>query len=142
MQLDIAQALKSEPYTNEQMEEFFDFDVECHCCGAKSRYKEHKLTTVCSIFGGFSVSLCADCLFERKEPYWAMVNAICFAGGNNFPDGINEAFVTEVRRQLKLHNITEEKFIEDVRQCDLDMQEAMSFCIMDDKFDDFEEDIF
>ena len=39
MQLDIAQALKSEPYTNEQMEEFFDFDVECHCCGAKSRYK-------------------------------------------------------------------------------------------------------
>ena len=142
MQLDIAKVLKSEPYSNEEMDELFDFEVQCHCCGAKSRYKEHKVTTVSSVFGGFSISLCGDCLFNRKEPYWAMVNCICFAGGNNFPEGINPMFVEEVRRQLKLHNISEEQFVKDVRQCDLDMQEAISFCAVDDKFSDFEEDIF
>ncbi len=142
MLLDLEKLMKDNPYSKEEMDDFFDFDVQCHCCGAKSRHRENKLTTVSSVFGGFSHALCGDCLFERKEPYWGMVNAICFAGGTNFPEGINEMFVTEVRRQLKLHNKTEEEFVEDVRQCDFDMSEAISFCAVDDKFDDFEEDIF
>lgn len=142
MLLDMKQILKPDNRSQEELDELFDFEVACHCCGAKSRHKEHKLTTVSSVFGGFSIALCGDCLFSRKEPYWAVVNSICFAGGNNFPEGINELFVEEVRRQLKLHNVSEEQFVKDVRQCDLDMQEAMSFCAVDDKFSDFEEDIF
>lgn len=142
MELDLKKALRDEPYSKEEMDDFFDFEVACHCCGAKSRYRENKLTTVSSVFGGFSHSLCGDCLFQQKEPYGSMVISICCAGGTNFPEGINEVFVTEVRRQLKLHNKTEEEFVEDVRQCDFEMSEAITFCATDDKFDDFEEDIF
>lgn len=142
MLLDLKKALADNQDNDETMRELLDFEVECHCCGAKFRNSENKLTTVCSAFGGYSVALCGDCLSEQKEPYGHMVASICIAGGINFPEGINDFYVKEVRRQLKLHNKTEEEFVEDVRQCDFEMSEALSFPSYSDKFDDEEGDFF
>ncbi len=69
-------------------------------------------TTVCSIFGAISYVLCDECIRLGKENYRNMVDYIACAG--HWPHDINEVYQTEVRRQLKLHNKTEEEFINDV----------------------------
>ena len=81
--------------------------MKCQVCN-----KETECFTVCGAFGAISYSICEDCLKSGKEPYSYMVNYIANAG--RFPEDINEEYQKIVREQLKLHNITEEKFREDV----------------------------
>lgn len=81
---------------------------KCAACGAKNT----KGFVVCSGFGAFSDSICLSCISEGREPYRQVVNYIADAGP--WPDGINEDYQAEVRRQLRLHNKTEEEFIADL----------------------------
>jgi hypothetical protein len=57
------------------------------------------------------------CISEGREPYQQIVNYIADAGP--WPDGINEDYQAEVRRQLRLHNKTEEEFAADVGQANI-----------------------
>ena len=80
----------------------------CEVCG-----KMNSEYVVCgSKFGPMSFCYCSDCFKEGKEPYDAIVAYIACAG--HFPEDINEEYQKEVRRQLVLHNKTEEEFIKDV----------------------------
>ena len=79
--------------------------------------------TAASIFGAFTIGLCEACFNSRKEPYSLMVSYIGCAG--RFPDDINDVYIAEVRRQLKLHGKTEEQFIKDVDDYNKDLIEAM-----------------
>jgi hypothetical protein len=80
----------------------------CEVCG-----KTNSEYVVCaSKFGPMSFCYCSDCFKEGKEPYDAIVAYIACAG--HFPEDINEEYQKEVRRQLVLHNKTEEEFIKDV----------------------------
>ena len=82
-------------------------DEICNVCGAKGP------VAVCSsIFGATSYAYCQDCFDMSKEPYQAIVAYISAAG--HWPQDINEGYQGEVRRQLKLHNKTEEEFRNDV----------------------------
>jgi hypothetical protein len=83
--------------------------VQCEVCG---KYVD-KLYYYASPFGPVSFGHCKECLDSYKEPYWAIV--LYIAGAGHFPEDINEDYQEIVRRQLKLHNISEEQFIEDVR---------------------------
>lgn len=83
---------------------------KCAACGAK----DTKGFVVCSGFGAFSDAICLSCISEGREPYQQIVNYIADAGP--WPDGINEDYQEEVRRQLRLHNKTEEEFATDVEQ--------------------------
>lgn len=83
--------------------------IKLKCGGCK---KAEGTTTVCSIFGAISYVLCEDCLRSGKENYRNMVEYIANAG--HWPQDINEIYKEEVRRQLKLHNKTEEEFRNDV----------------------------
>ncbi len=74
--------------------------------------KNTKGFVVCSGFGAFSDAICLSCISEGREPYQQVVNYIADAGP--WPDGINEDYRAEVRRQLRLHNKTEEEFIADL----------------------------
>lgn len=65
-----------------------------------------------SIFSPTSFLYCPECAKSGKEPYSSMVHYIAIAG--HFPDDINENYRAVVRHQLKLHNISEERFIKDV----------------------------
>ena len=80
---------------------------ECNVCGAKGP------VAVCSsLFGATSYAYCQDCFDMSKEPYRAIVNYISAAG--HWPQDISERYQHEVRRQLKLHNKTEEEFRNDI----------------------------
>lgn len=81
--------------------------MKCDVCG-----KEANCTVVASAFGPISFDYCDECLHRGKEPYRAVVAYIACVG--HFPDDINETYLKEVRRQLKLHNVSEEDFINDV----------------------------
>lgn len=103
----------------------------CDVCGASGE------CTVCSsIFGAFSFSYCQDCFDLSREPYASVVNMVACAGP--WPDGISASYQTEVRRQLRLHNKTEEEFIADVMEADRQMQLFFSSvpegAISDDQF--------
>ena len=83
--------------------------IKLKCGGCK---KAEGSITVCSIFGAISYVLCEDCIRVGKENYSNMVSYISNAG--HWPQDINEVYQAEVRRQLKLHNKTEEEFKSDV----------------------------
>lgn len=86
-------------------------DIEkCEACGA-----EHvKGAVACSLFGAYSGAWCENCLREGRDSYNLMVSYIADAG--RWPEDINESFQAEVRRQLKLHDKTEEEFAKDVEE--------------------------
>ena len=81
---------------------------KCDVCGAENTIG----LVASSAFGATSYAYCACCLVEDKEPYRAIVNYISAAG--HWPQDINKMYQIEVRRQLKLHNKTEEEFRNDV----------------------------
>jgi hypothetical protein len=81
---------------------------KCAACGAINT----KGFVVCSGFGAFSDAICTQCISEGREVYQQIVNYIAEAG--HWPQDINEAYQEEVRRQLRLHNKTEEEFRNDV----------------------------
>jgi hypothetical protein len=91
---------------------------KCAACGAK----DTKGFVVCSGFGAFSDTLCLSCISEGREVYQHVVNDISCAGP--WPDGINEDYQEEVRRQLRLHNKTEEEFAADVEQANIFFNQA------------------
>jgi hypothetical protein len=80
----------------------------CEVCGKRNT----SFVTCASKFGPMSFCYCGDCFKEGKEPYDTIVAYIACAG--HFPEDINEEYQKEVRRQLVLHNKTEEQFIKDV----------------------------
>ena len=80
----------------------------CEVCGKRNT----DFVTCASKFGPMSFCYCSDCFKEGKEPYDAVVAYIACAG--HFPEDINEEYQKEVRRQLVLHNKTEDEFIKDV----------------------------
>lgn len=80
----------------------------CEVCGKRNI----SFVTCTSKFGPMSLYYCKDCFNKGKEPYDVVVAYIACAG--HFPDDINEDYQKEVRRQLVLHNISEEQFIKDV----------------------------
>ena len=83
--------------------------MKCDVCG-----KDAECTVAASAFGPISFAYCDECLRQEKEPYRAVVDYIACAG--HFPDDINETYQKEVRRQLKLHNVSEKDFINDVEE--------------------------
>lgn len=89
--------------------------------------------TACSIFGAFTISLCEACYSSQKEPYSLMVSSIGCSG--RFPDDINDVYIAEVRRQLKLHGKTEEQFIKDVDDYNRDLMEAMKSVLESKRYD-------
>jgi hypothetical protein len=85
------------------------YNIEkCEACGAENV----KGAVACSLFGAYSGAWCEDCLRTGRDSYKLMVSYIADAG--HWPEDINSTFQTEVRRQLKLHNKTEEEFKKDV----------------------------
>ena len=80
----------------------------CEACGAENV----KGAVACSLFGAYSGAWCENCLKEGRDRYDLMVSYIADAG--RWPEDINESFQAEVRRQLNLHNKTEEEFTKDV----------------------------
>ena len=91
--------------------------VKCDVCGAENTIG----LVASSAFGATSYAYCACCLAEDKEPYRAIVDYISCAG--RWPQDINEMYQREVRRQLKLHNKTEEEFAKDVEEEDKFLRE-------------------
>jgi hypothetical protein len=101
--------------------------TKCEACGAK----DINGLVACSLFGGYSGAWCENCLSEGRDSYNLMVDYIANAG--MWPDDINETFQTEVRRQLKLHNKTEEEFKRDLDKMLEDfMNEPMSTYVIFD----------
>lgn len=94
--------------------------IKLKCAGCK---KAEGITVVCSMFGATSFALCDKCLKEGREDYRNMVNYISCAG--HWPQDINDLYQEEVRRQLKLHNKTEEEFRNDVEEAIAEEQAAM-----------------
>lgn len=97
----------------------------CEVCG-----HEDNCVVVCSCFGAFSFSVCGNCLVQGKEKYSNMVHYIANAG--HFPEDINPEYQAEVRHQLKLHNKTEEEFIQDVEKAVI--EEALFWEHINEKF--------
>lgn len=81
---------------------------KCAACGVTNT----EGFVVCSGFGPFSFPLCLSCISEGREVYKQVVDYIANAG--RWPDDINVDYQEEVRRQLRLHNKTEEEFAADV----------------------------
>ena len=92
---------------------------KCEVCGATDVLG----VVVCSTFGAHSFACCEACLEVDKEPYDAIVSYISCAG--HWPQDINSMYQREVRRQLKLHNKTEEEFRNDVEEAIAEEQAAM-----------------
>jgi hypothetical protein len=82
--------------------------VKCKACGAE----KVKGLVACSLFGAFTGAWCEECLRIGRDSYDLMVDYIASAG--RWPDGINEVYQCEVRRQLRLHDKTEEEFKKDI----------------------------
>lgn len=97
-------------------------NLKCGGCGRAENRPAEEFIVVGSVFGAFSYALCDDCLKLGKENYKNMVDYISCAG--HFPQDINEVYQAEVHRQLKLHNKTEEEFINDVEFAIADEQHA------------------
>ena len=97
-------------YTEQTYEVQKQFKSICDVCGKETE----NVVVCCSSFGPFSISVCKDCLTLGRDSYNAMVAYISCAG--HFPEDINEEYQKEVRRQLTLHNISEERFIADVNK--------------------------
>lgn len=76
---------------------------KCACCGV-----EAECLVCCSAFGSFSFAACEHCIEVGKEPYRNIVAYISAAG--HWPDDINAVYQSEVRRQLRLHDIPEVVF--------------------------------
>ena len=93
--------------------------ANCDVCGAENTIG----LVASSAFGATSYAYCACCLAEDKEPYRAIVNYISCAG--HWPQDINPMYQREVRRQLKLHNKTEEEFRNDVEWAIVEEQATM-----------------
>ena len=86
----------------------------CAVCGKKAD------VMVCSsTFGATSYAYCERCLSNYLEPYDAMVAYISCAG--YFPDDINEQYQNLCRHILSELGISEEKFIEDVKRTNEEM---------------------
>lgn len=81
----------------------------CNVCG-----KDADVVVCASVFGATSYAYCEECLSNYLEPYDAMVSYISCAG--LFPDDINEEYQNLCRHVLKGLGISEEKFIEDVKR--------------------------
>lgn len=81
--------------------------MKCDACG-----KERETFVAASAYGPISFAYCAECLASGREPYGAIVAYISCAG--HFPNDINAFYQEDVRRQLKLHGVSEEQFIKDV----------------------------
>ena len=81
--------------------------MKCDVCG-----KEGEVSVCCSAYGPVSFAYCEECLVSGREPYSALVVYIACAG--HFPEDINEMYQEDVRKQLKLHGVSEEQFIKDV----------------------------
>lgn len=92
---------------------------KCEVCGATDILG----VVVCSTFGAHSFACCEACLGVDKEPYGAIVSYISCAG--HWPQDINSMYQKEVRRQLKLHNKTEEEFRNDVEYAIAEEQATM-----------------
>lgn len=82
---------------------------KCDVCGKKT-----DVAVLSSSYGPICYAYCEDCLTKRLEPYSAMVAYISCAG--EFPNDINPIYVKDVRRILKEMNISEDKFIDDVKK--------------------------
>jgi hypothetical protein len=93
--------------------------TKCDVCGAENTVG----FVASSAFGATSYAYCACCLAEEKEHYRAIVNYISCAG--HWPQDINKMYQKEVRRQLKLHNKTEEEFRNDVEEAIAEEQAAL-----------------
>ena len=89
---------------------------KCSVCGRVAPTQ-----AACSAYGAITYSYCSDCLRYNLEPYGAVVSYIACAG--RFPQNINEAYVSDVRRMLPLWGKTEEEFIRDVDREIRDMEE-------------------
>ena len=83
--------------------------MKCDVCG-----KECEAFVAASAYGPISFAYCRECLANGREPYRAIVDYIACAG--HFPDDINEAYRTDVYKQLELHGVSEEQFIKDVNE--------------------------
>lgn len=94
--------------------EKYSFPGTCSVCG-----KSTDVVVCASAFGATSYAYCKDCLSKGLEPYYAMVDYISCAG--SFPDDINEAYQRLCRHILKGLGISEEKFIEDVKKANEEM---------------------
>lgn len=116
-----------------------------------SKFKEHSHPGTCSVcgkntdvvvcasaFGATSYAYCEHCLSNYLEPYDAMVDYIGCAG--YFPDDINEEYQKLCRHILNCLDISEEKFIEDVKNANDAFYEFMEEQGMCDDFDFSEED--
>lgn len=86
----------------------YSFPGTCNVCG-----KETDVIVCSSAFGATSYAYCEHCFGNYLEPYSAMVSYISCAG--LFPDDINEQYQALCRHILNGLGISEEKFIEDVR---------------------------
>ena len=86
----------------------------CAVCG-----KDTEVVVCASAFGAISYAYCEDCLARNLEPYHAMVDYISCAG--LFPDDINEQYQKLCRHILVELGISEEKFIEDVKKSNEDI---------------------
>lgn len=117
--------------------EYKSIPTLCAACGKEVP----KTITVSSVFGGYSIGLCEKCIAEMREPYGYMVTDIAWTT-TGWPDGVNETFQKEVRRQLKLHNKTEEEFKKDLEETLRAFEESQIPDGSDDKYDDFEGDWF
>lgn len=91
--------------------------MRCDVCG-----KDRETFVAASAYGPISFAYCKECLENGREPYNAMVAYISCAG--RFPDDINEMYRQDVRRQLKLHGVSEEQFIKDV---DMSIEEEKKY---------------
>ena len=83
------------------------FAGECSICKMKTQ-----VCVVSSVFGGYSFTVCSNCLDKDLEQYDQMVSYISAAG--HFPEDINDEYQQFVRYQLECMGIPESKFIEDV----------------------------
>ena len=92
--------------------------TKCDVCGKET----DKTYVAASAYGPVSYAYCEDCLHLGREPYYALV--VYIAGAGHFPEDIAPDYVKDVRRQLAMCGINEEKFIKDVEDC---MNEMYSF---------------
>ena len=92
--------------------------MKCDVCK-----KERETFVAASAYGPISFEYCEECLASGREPYGAIVAYIACAG--HFPEDINEMYQEDVRRQLKLHGVSEERFIKDVEDCIKEMTDEI-----------------
>lgn len=95
--------------------------LRCSSCRQNDSY-----TVVSSVFGAISYAVCPECLRVGKEPYGNMVNYISCAG--RWPEDINKVYQTEVRRQLQLHEVSEEVFKFEVEKAIAEEQVFIKEC--------------